>query len=424
MRKIKLRRPGRIIRQTSAGGLVLIRHQFAKYTPFRMIFHWLSQKRFGLSILSLWLILVFRAVLGSSSFYQLAKDWDTDQARGILVNYRKSITHRLLARNIHRFSPQITRKVVIGTAKAMFTRGLLSAKKVAIDSTQILVTGSKYPKTGTVKKNGKYYTGYKLSIAFDVIAKVPLAYIVTPLTKHDSQLLIPLLKFVQKVYNSPIKEVILDRGYYGNEYFTFLKEQGFDFFIPAKKYSAYKKKLEQLDFKSFKYYKKRKVFYKDENLWLSKYGVIRCIFVVSKEYKEWMPEEGEKERVWAIYTNNCGKSPQRIIETYRDRWQIEVFFKEIKQNLGLKKLPGRDYRIVQMHIGSVLLAYLCLISLVLEEATTEEQRAIAIKTWKNMFIKLVLTIHLKGNYIFLEFQEKWISLSKNIESFLNGGIFM
>ncbi len=68
-------------------------------------------------------------------------------------------------------------------------------------------------------EKGKYITGYIISIAFDVDAKVPLAYIVTPLNVHDSQLLVSLVRMIQKEFNSSTKEVIIDRGYYGADFF-------------------------------------------------------------------------------------------------------------------------------------------------------------------------------------------------------------
>lgn len=136
-----------------------------------------------------------------------------------------------------------------------------------------------------------------------------------------------------------------------------------------------------------------------------------------------MPSEEDESKIWVIFTNDYSISPKRVIRSYRERWQIEVFFKGIKNELGLRKLPGRDYRIINVHISTVLLAYLCLQSLNLEERMNNESIPNDIKEWKNRFIFLVLTIYLRGRYIFLEFQEKWVSDTKTMEAYLNGGIF-
>ena len=137
-----------------------------------------------------------------------------------------------------------------------------------------------------------------------------------------------------------------------------------------------------------------------------------------------MPLEEKKKQVWAILTNDFSLSPKKVLLTYKDRWQIEVFFKELKEHIGLNNLPGRDYRIINMHVATVLLAYICITSLVLEERLEKENISICLKEWINNYIKIVLSISMTGNYIFLEFEEKWILLSKSLENYLNGGVFM
>lgn len=420
----KIRRHKRIVRHTTSGGLILIQQQFIKYAPFKTILHPLFQKRFGLSILSLWLIMIYRSLLGGLSFQQFQIDWNKDSTKGILAHYREKITHRLLARNIHKFSPQINRKVVMETAKSLFNNNLLTANRIAIDSTSILVSGKNYPKVGSITRNGKYQTGYKLSIAFDIDAKIPLAYILTPLNVHDCNLLIPLIKMVQNNFQNKLKVIVLDRGYYGVEFFKFLRSINVKFFIPVKKFSAFKNKLIDLKKDHFIFSKKLNLFYKDDILNIQKYGNLRCIFVMSKDFKDWMPLEEKSKEVWAILTNDFDMSPNRILKTYRDRWQIEVFFKQCKGELGLNRFPGRDYRIINMHIATVLLGYICITSLVLEEKLNNEEIKISLKDWINTYIYLVLTIILKGNFIFLEFQEKWVSISKSMENYLNGGFLM
>lgn len=87
-------------------------------------------------------------------------------------------------------------------------------------------------------------------------------------------------------------------------------------------------------------------------------------------------------------------------------------------------LPGRDFRIVSMHVSSVLLAYIGLISLVLEERQNKENISIAIKDWKNKIIKVLLSMTLEKNTIYFEFEEEWICNWQILEKDLNGGIFM
>ena len=424
MCQIKIRRSKRIIRHSTSGGLVLVKRQLFAYTPFKDIFNELFKKRFGLSFLSLWLIMVFRALLGGPSLQQFENDWNKDKTFKYIANYRKKIIHRLLARNIYRISPQISRKIVIGTVKSLNKHGLVLAKRIAIDSTPIEVKGKKYEKKGSVTKNGKFTTGYKLHLAFDIDSKVPLAYVLTSINVHDSKMLIPLIKIIQTDYNNSLCSVMIDKGYYGVDFFKFLTEQGISFFIPGKKYSKLKKRINQLHFKDFIQNKSKKYYYKEGKFRIKSYGYIRCIFIAYKEFEDWMPEEEKNNKIWVLFTNDEKISLKNAVRAYKDRWQIEIFFKQCKNELGLRTLPGRDFRIVSMHVSSVLLAYIGLVSLILEERQNKENIPVAIKDWKDKFIKISLSITLKRNRIYFEFEEAWIHSWSILEKDLNGGIFM
>ena len=260
MTNIKIRRPKRITRQTKLGGLVLIKNQLSSYSSFKDILGSVIEKRFGLSIISLWLLMVYRALLGGTSLNQFRFDYEKDQTIGIIANYRKRITHRLLARNICRICPQKVRKIVVESSKSLFRKGLVKCKRIAIDSSFIEVDGNKYKKMGGVKKNGKYIKGYKLHLAFDVDSKIPLAYIVTSINVHDSQMLIALIKMVQSEYKNSLNTVIIDRGYYGGDFFSEISSLGLKFFIPAKKYQKLVKAINTLKFEDFKLYKKGKFY--------------------------------------------------------------------------------------------------------------------------------------------------------------------
>lgn len=57
-------------------------------------------------------------------------------------------------------------------------------------------------------------------------------------------------------------------------------------------------------------------------------------------------------------TNNFDLSAQQIAEIYRNRWQIETFFKWIKQNLTIKTLWGHSENAVKTHLWVAICAYL------------------------------------------------------------------
>ena len=66
----------------------------------------------------------------------------------------------------------------------------------------------------------------------------------------------------------------------------------------------------------------------------------------------------EKEILLTFLTNNFEASALEIAHLYRNRWQIEVFFKWIKQNLTIKKLWGHSENAVNIHIWIAICTYL------------------------------------------------------------------
>ena len=60
----------------------------------------------------------------------------------------------------------------------------------------------------------------------------------------------------------------------------------------------------------------------------------------------------------SFITNNFELNAIDIANIYRNRWQIEVFFKWIKQNIVIKKLWGYSENAVKTHLWSAICAYL------------------------------------------------------------------
>lgn len=69
--------------------------------------------------------------------------------------------------------------------------------------------------------------------------------------------------------------------------------------------------------------------------------------------------DGE-EREMVFLTNNLKWSPRSVADLYRCRWQIEVFFKQIKQTLQLADFLGHNANAVRWQVWTALLVYLLL----------------------------------------------------------------
>jgi len=66
------------------------------------------------------------------------------------------------------------------------------------------------------------------------------------------------------------------------------------------------------------------------------------------------------ERQMVFLTNNLQWSPRSVADLYRCRWQIEVFFKQIKQTLQLADFLGHNANAVRWQVWIALLVYVLL----------------------------------------------------------------
>ena len=70
--------------------------------------------------------------------------------------------------------------------------------------------------------------------------------------------------------------------------------------------------------------------------------------------------DAEKDEVISFITNNFELGPLVIANIYRNRWQIETFFKWIKGNLTIKALWGYSENAVKTHLWVAISSYLLL----------------------------------------------------------------
>ncbi len=64
----------------------------------------------------------------------------------------------------------------------------------------------------------------------------------------------------------------------------------------------------------------------------------------------------EKEKVFEFITNNRKWSPLKVAEIYKRRWQIELLFKRLKQNLQLQYFLGDNENAIKIQIYCALIA--------------------------------------------------------------------
>jgi hypothetical protein len=68
--------------------------------------------------------------------------------------------------------------------------------------------------------------------------------------------------------------------------------------------------------------------------------------------------DSEKDVLLIFLSNNFGATALEIAYLYKNRWQIEVFFKWIKQNLTIKHFWGNSENAVKIHVWMAICTYL------------------------------------------------------------------
>lgn len=66
----------------------------------------------------------------------------------------------------------------------------------------------------------------------------------------------------------------------------------------------------------------------------------------------------DKKTPLVLVTNDRKRSARQIAKLYKQRWEIELFFKWLKQNLKIKQFLGRSENAVKIQIYSAIIAYL------------------------------------------------------------------
>lgn len=98
-------------------------------------------------------------------------------------------------------------------------------------------------------------------------------------------------------------------------------------------------------------------------------------FYTSKDYPEKIRRvrfyDAESQRTFVFLTNNFDLTATQIAFLYKQRWQIELFFKWIKQNLKIKSFWGTTENAVRIQINTAIISY-CLVSIFKNEQKIEQ----------------------------------------------------
>jgi hypothetical protein len=144
--------------------------------------------------------------------------------------------------------------------------------------------------------------------------------------------------------------VVIDRGYVNYALFARWTQEGV-WFVTRQKGNANYTVIEE------KGVPVNRSILKDQHITCNVYYSKKYYPYPLRRIEVW--DEAKRESI-VLITNHMAFGATTIASIYRDRWQIEVFFKTIKQNLKIKTFVGTSANAVMIQIWTALIALLVL----------------------------------------------------------------
>ncbi|VAW81485.1 Transposase, GSU2180 family [hydrothermal vent metagenome] len=107
--------------------------------------------------------------------------------------------------------------------------------------------------------------------------------------------------------------------------------------------------------------------------------------------------DAETGKHYFFLTNNFMLSAKTIADIYKARWQVELFFKWIKQNLKIKSFVGTSKNAVMTQIWIALCLYLLLAFIKFQSRLNKSMQQILRLLHLNLFEKRDLMALLRGD---------------------------
>ena len=141
-------------------------------------------------------------------------------------------------------------------------------------------------------------------------------------------------------------------------------------------------------------------------------------FYVSKDYPDKLRRvkfhDQETGRTFVFLTNNIELTALEVALLYKNRWQVELFFKWIKQHLKIKSFWGTSENAVRIQIYTAIITY-CLVAIVghdlkIERSTYEILQVLGISLLDKTPVNELFTNTDYNNIKELEYNQLKISL--------------
>ena len=218
-----------------------------------------------------------------------------------------------------------------GKRKFRFKHKLISMDATVIDLCATVFDWARYRRTkGAVK----------LHLLLDHHGHLPCYAVITEGKQHE-------IRVARQLRYEPGTLLAIDRGYMDYGWFADLSGQGV-YFVTRMKDNADYIVLEDRELP------RRKGLLRDQVICF--YQQARdgqaCYFRRIEFYDE------QQDRVLVFLTNHLTLAAATVAEVYKQRWQIELFFKALKQSLRIKTFVGTSANALKTQVWAALIAML------------------------------------------------------------------
>jgi len=255
---------------------------------------------------------------------------------------KSTVADALTKRNWHIYEEFAYRLVAIAQECRIGRPFELQGKFYAFDSTTIELCLNLFQWANFRKKKG----GIKMHTMFDVVTQIPVFFHITDAKVADVNAM-DLIEYQKRAF------YIFDRGYYDWErYYTINQLEAF--YVTRQRKNIQFEIVDMddvLENEDNIVFDQRIRFTEDKTK--AKYpGVLRRVGYYDEE----------KKHVFIFLTNNLEISAKQVALLYKNRWQVELFFKWIKQHLRVKTFWGTNENAVRIQLYTAISAY-CLIAI-------------------------------------------------------------
>ncbi len=220
------------------------------------------------------------------------------------------------------------------------------AKRLFIlDSTTISLFKAILKPAGRKRSDGKSKGGMKVNTLLQAETHMPSFINYMAAALHDQQ-------FYSYIKDLPDHSIIVfDKAYINYQQFDAFSQRDI-FYVTRQKENSVYKSIEEFelpeDQPNILKDERIEVRYKDDKE--EKTLQMRRVAVYSEKY----------QTAFVFITNNLELSAAEIAAIYQNRWQIEVFFKKLKQNFPLTYFYGDNTNAIEIQIWCALIALLLL----------------------------------------------------------------